>query len=225
MQRGGVQYLLAILACLATTACYQPNQGEQAYVPKTQAVALMEDALAAVQGGDQARALTLLDQAIEVDPGFAALYRDRALLLAQFGRYDEAIASIGQAIERSDDPGEALLAKGIFLERKGDAKAARETYAEASKALVEAAPNPADDLRRRLAWATSEYLRGGIPGGVRAINDVLARYPEHPLVEMYKVRILADRRESLLAVNLLPVPDTTGAEAGAETSAGAQEEN
>jgi tetratricopeptide (TPR) repeat protein len=197
--------MLAVAAALATTACYQPAEtGGTDHVPKIQAAALVEEALATVETGDLEKALRLLGEAIEVDPEFAVPYQDRALLLAQLGRLSEAIASIEDAIIRSSDPGEALLAKGILLEQDSRMTEAKEAYAAASDALAQPAADPAKDLRRRLAWAHAEYLLKGMPGGVRAINDVLARYPGQPLAEMYRVRILANRRETMLGLHAQP---------------------
>lgn len=204
MGRGALQRILGVAACLAAAACYEAAPPRPAYNPKLEALDLAEAALIAVERGHTAEALRLLDEAIAIDPGYAAPHQDRALLLAQLGRNEEAIAALDDAMARGADPGEPLLAKGILLEIAGRADEAKAAYAAASEALAQPAPDPAQDLRRRIAWAHAEYLHRGMPAGVRAITEVMTRYPGHPVAERYRVRMLANRRETLLVMPFQP---------------------
>lgn len=200
MGRAVWQRWAGVMACVMATACYESGTSTRGYVPKTQAVDLVQDALAAAEDARLEDAAQLLEKAIEVDPEYAIPYRDLALVRAELGHMGEALRRIDQAIARSEAPGEALLAKGIFLERSGETAQAREAYAAASEILENQPADPADDLKRRLAWVHAEYLRAGKPAGLRAVNAVRMDYPNHPVVELYRSRIRKDWRTSFLQV-------------------------
>lgn len=196
--------LLALALCPGLVACYAPERREPGHTPATHALERVEQALEAARAGEHARALELLDEAIGADPEYAVPYRDKALVLADLGHFEDAVAAMDQAIERAPDDPEAHLARGVFLERTGDVGRAKEAYAEAVRRYEAGTRDPARDLQHGLGLAHARYLMDGLGAGVRAVDEVLRRYPDNALALAYRHRMLAGMRDTFLTIQLAP---------------------
>jgi tetratricopeptide (TPR) repeat protein len=219
MLRGLHIPLLALALCPGLVACYAPDRREPAHTPAMRALERVEQALDAARDGDHARALVLLDEAIEADPAYAVPYRDKALVLADLGRFEDAVAAMDRAIEQAPDDPEAHLARGVFLERTGAVGRAKEAYAEAVRLYEAGTRDPARDLRHGLGLAHARYLMDGLGAGVRAVDEVLRRYPDNTLALAYRHRMITGMRDTFLMVRM-----AHGNGARAETTENEEEE-
>lgn len=101
---------------IAVTALgdYERVEGEKKEQARQSAPAYFTAALALEHKGDFKNAMILLEQGLEFDPELKGAQRMRALILAQDGRWEEALAS-ARLMGRNDDPDRlaALLEKII----------------------------------------------------------------------------------------------------------------
>lgn len=84
---------------------------------------LRASSLVAWLDGDNARAIRLIDKAIEKGPNFDGYYWIRGRIRAGMGRYDEALADIRRAVELSDEP------KSLFVVAQIEAASGQLTQA------------------------------------------------------------------------------------------------
>ena len=98
--------------------------------------------------GDFAGALECRNELVERQPDNAVRRVDRAQVLAQLQRYEEAIADLDAALQQIGPSSSLLKDKGLFLRRAGRPQEAVRTYRKAIDL------NPADaDLRAALGDA------------------------------------------------------------------------
>lgn len=102
--------------------------------------ALNQAGLAALQGGDAHRAVTLLRQAVAADPAAAPLWFNLATALGASGDEAGEEAALIDALARDPYLPQALLGLGRLLEVRGDAFAAGEHYRRLVAAVDPAAP-------------------------------------------------------------------------------------
>lgn len=204
---------LILLLLPALAGCYAPERPTQ-YTPKTLALELTESAVAKVEAGALEEALTLLDQAIAEDPGYPLPYKNKAAVLGKLDRFPEAADTLTALLKRYPDDADAYLAQGVFQERSGNKAEARICYATAAEKYAALPDRPETDLERRLALVQCAYLLSGRAEALKAINEVLAKYPENDLAMKFKYRILGDQREAFLAGGLNAREETsTGTDA------------
>ena len=181
--------------------CYSPERVKE-YAPKTHAVELTQQAMAAVNEGGLEQALLLLNQAIEEDPGYPLPYKNKAALLGRMSRFQDAADALTELLKRYPADADAYLAQGIFHERNGNRAEAKVCYASALEKYTVVPEDPESDLARRLSMVQCTYLLNGRAEALKAINAVLEKYQENELARKFKYRILADQRESFLAGGL-----------------------
>ena len=75
-------------------------------------------------------AFTVYEQAIQVDPKKSLAYFNKAYILSEFKRYDEALAAIEQAV-RVDHTGYSYIGKGEFLRSLGRYEEAKQAFEQA----------------------------------------------------------------------------------------------
>jgi tetratricopeptide (TPR) repeat protein len=177
------------LPLLGLGGCYAETGRKPVYVPKTRALELHRDAVAAAAGRDYERALTLADAALKEDEGYGDAALTRAVVLAQSGKLEEAAAAYADVARQWDDHPEAHIMRGIVLEKLGRRDEAGEAYAR-GMADFEARAGNRPKPREELMHALSVYLHRGDSAGLVAFNALLGKYPDYrPAMEL-KQRIL-----------------------------------
>ena len=110
-----------------------------------QARQLLSDASKALALGEVEPAITLLDRAVALDPGFAEAWNRRATVLFMIGRHEESIADIERVLVLEPRHYGALAGLGQILVRQDEPEGALIAF-EAALAI-----NPHLDRIRRLA--------------------------------------------------------------------------
>jgi tetratricopeptide (TPR) repeat protein len=131
--------------------------------PSLAALKKLVQAYDAENRGDSERALALLDDAIALDPEFAAAYRKRGAILGNFGRVAEAVAALEAALENPDrlTDYERYHTEALHAFATGDISGAISAY----RTLVEMDPDDAAALNnlslpyaRNGDWARAEEV-------------------------------------------------------------------
>lgn len=117
--------------------------------------------------GDEApqEALAELDRLQERNPDFASIPAQKALLLSKLGYMDQAVESMGRAVELSPENLNYKYNLAIILDKKGD----RENAASLYRMLIEASlkggkvPASLDTMQKRLNYISSTLVAGRAP--------------------------------------------------------------
>ena len=181
------------LPFLALAGCYAETARKPVYVPKTRALELHRDAVAAAASKDYGRALTLVDAALKEDEGYGDAAITRAVVLAQSGMLEEAAAAYADVARQWDDHPEAHVMRGIVLEKLGRRDEAGEAYAR-GLAGFEARAGNRPKPREELMHALSVYLHRGDSAGLVALNALLGKYPDYKPAMELKRRVLSGDR-------------------------------
>ena len=181
------------LAPLVFAGCYAETGRDPAYVPKTRALELHRDAVAAAAAKEYGRALTLADAALKEDAGYGDAALTRAVILAQSGKLEEAAAAYEDVAGRWADHPEAHVMRGIVLEKLGRRDEAGGAYAQGLagfEARIAHRPKP----REELMHALTVYLHRGDSAGLVAFNALLGKYPDYQPAMELKQRVLKGDR-------------------------------
>lgn len=133
---------------LANIVSLLGKEGEAAYhyaeasrLDPTDKDAMLEEArIASDIGGDFKRALELYDRALRIDPKDPLLHRGRGKVLAELGRFDEAIPAMAEAARLAPKDAIVHYHRATILAKAGDKPGAAESF----KRATELAPNDAD---------------------------------------------------------------------------------
>ncbi len=181
--------IAAIAVGLLVAGCYQETQRPRdAYVPKTHAQQLNNQAMDALKADRNDEAVQLLSQAVEEDPRFAQAYVNKAVALGRLGRFEETLGLLATATQLEPDLADAYLFRGVFAERLQKTDDALNSYAKAATLLTaKMKETPAPDLATSRAIAL--YLGTGKVQGLEAFNAVLAQYPDYSRARFLREKI------------------------------------
>jgi len=185
--------LAASVALLMLAGCGSPPPPDEGYIPKIYAVEQQEKAAIALRDGNEAEAEAAADRAIEHDPGYAPPYIAKATVLARRNDLAGAKAVLDTCLAQQPAFAEAHLLRGALQEELKQPDAARADYEHAVTgyaALVEKDPANTENI---LKHAIAEYLRGGT-AGIRAINQMVANFPDDTLARFVRERMVAQDR-------------------------------
>lgn len=188
-----------LLAALALSGCYEAvSPAPEPYIPKTYAVERNRLAMEAIKANRIEDALEYAEQAIREDPLFYQAYLNKANMLARQGLYWGAAETLNTIIGLRMDVPQAVVFRGIFLEQAGDLREARACYARAVS-IIDAQIAAGDTLPETAVHrAIALYLLRGKVNGVRALNDILEKYPGYATARFLKERMLSDDREYIM---------------------------
>jgi len=162
------------------------------------AIEAYESATTAMRAGDTAAALTDARRAHEADPEFDEAALLLASLLGREGDFDEALALCAEVSARMPDLVQAHLLQGILWDRSGDSDAARQSYDAALRGFAALPDRERNRPETGLQEALATFLRHGKLEGVRAVNRVLAAYPDYGPAAYVKACMLDKDRGFLL---------------------------
>jgi tetratricopeptide (TPR) repeat protein len=188
-------WLLPLLWSLC--GCYDAPP-ETTYTPKTQAVTAYDAAQGALTSGNTEEALAQARAAYESDPAFDAAAFLLASLLGRARQFDEALALCGDLTARSPNFVQAHLLQGILWDRSGNSDAANISYDAALRGFAALAQPERARPETGLYEALTTFLRHGKLAGVKAINRVLATYPDYEAALYVKSCMLDKERGFLL---------------------------
>ena len=147
---------------------------------------LSRDARQALAMGDAGRAVSLLGQALDMEPASTGLWLNYAAALRQSGDIPAALVAVDQALTLEPRAFAALLMKGALLERAGDDVEAGRFYGlallfkdaasddAATRAALQRAEAVNADYRRRMAEAVDAGVAAADPSG--ALNPNARRF-------------------------------------------------
>ena len=125
------------------------------------------------RSGDYQGAIVDLTKAIEIDPKYAAAYKNRGLAKSNLGNYQEAIADYNKAIEIYNPQDDVAYNNRGYAKRKlGDYQGAIADYTKA----IEINPKYVRAYNRR-GW--TKYLQGDFQGALLDSNKALQISPDH----------------------------------------------
>ncbi len=104
--------------------------------------------LASIDKTYAGKTLTAMGQAIKLAPTDPKLYYNKAIILGQLDKNDEAIQALEKAIQLKPNYKEAYLALSLFLFDKGETEKA----VQATKAVFKFIPNDQDALKQLQDW-------------------------------------------------------------------------
>jgi tetratricopeptide (TPR) repeat protein len=188
-------WLLPLL--LTLSGCYDDPR-EVTYTPKTQAVTAYEAAQSALISGDNDEARAQARAAYAADPAFDAATFLLASLLGRAGQFDEALALCDALTTRSPNFVQAHLLQGILWDRSGNSDAANTSYDAALRCFAALSESERARPETGLYEALTTFLRHGKLEGVKAINRVLASYPDYESALYVKSCMLDKDRGFLL---------------------------
>ena len=172
---------------------------EQDQSPESKALELFNQAKVAIAEDNQSEAMSLLDEAIELDPQ-AMYYLEKGDLLYLQRRFDGALIAYEQAQARDDDLPEAYLAAALahqqlreFTLAMADLDEAAELFWQVVDEYENREADPALDDRHdrdrmieaRAHLAHISMLRGDREAAVEAINLLRDEYPDHSVVHHF----------------------------------------
>lgn len=194
LRRFSCQAIFAGVFSLALLGCYEEGDEETGYTPKVYAYANNQEALAELRSGRAEAALAAVNRAIDDDPGYAQAYRTKAAILARLGLHEEGTAVLKSLTGLQPDLAEAHMALGIFLESGGAGKESRAAYAQAVKLYEAQAGSGALLPEAGVNFAIASFMLKGKISGIRAIDKVVAAYPEYRPALLVKNQILLGSR-------------------------------
>jgi tetratricopeptide (TPR) repeat protein len=93
--------------------------------------ALLAQAMKASAANETGTALAILDNVIEVHPGYAEAWNKRATIYFLIGRYNDSLKDIDKVLELEPRHFGALSGRGMIKRRQNDLAAARAAFEEA----------------------------------------------------------------------------------------------
>jgi tetratricopeptide (TPR) repeat protein len=177
--------------------CYDEPR-ESGYTPKTEAVTAYDAAQSALKAGDTDEALARARAAYGADPDFDAAAFLLASLQGRAGQFEEALALCGTLTARSPNFVQAHLLQGILWDRSGNSDAANTSYDTALRCFAALTEPERARPESGLYEALTTFLRHGKLEGVKAINQVLAKYPDYDAALYVKSCMLDKDRGFLL---------------------------
>jgi Zn-dependent membrane protease YugP len=178
IQINELDYLPLTALVIAVATVWWAFSGGKRKVPVRSAADANIEGMARFQAGDLAGAISLIDEALRLDPGMASAHYNRAIVLFYQGRQPEALASINAIFGSRPEEVEPLIGiadpwyfRGLMRLDQGDFPGAIE---DLSQAYNLEPSDPATLLcNRGLAW-----LRlGKLDRALQDTNDALALAP------------------------------------------------
>ncbi len=199
-----------LLIAAVVGGCYEEHKPpRETYVPKLHAQELNNLAMSALRAEKYDEALSLVSQAVEDDPRFYQAQINKANILGKIGRFEEAVSVLTQAIAVKPDFAQAYLFQGVYLEKTNKKLEAQASYARAAE-LFARDMNETPLPETALCKAIAVYLGTGKVGGVTALNETIARYPDYVPARFLREKVLKGDRDYfmwwLAEQNNRPVP-------------------
>jgi tetratricopeptide (TPR) repeat protein len=151
-------------------------------VRRTPATVGPREALAEVYGalGEQRRAIDELEALSALEPARPERLVAVALAQSSAGRADQAIATLGRAMERFPDALPVYAALGHVWLAQAEASGERVAVIKAVEALSQAAVHPSSTSEALSDLGRALLLAGDIPGSERTLRQAVTRLPAAP---------------------------------------------
>ncbi len=153
------------------------------------------------QADHEEEAMTLLERAVAVDPGFADAYEALGVILGRHERYDEAIGWMRRLLDADPDSVMAHTNMSLYHMRSGRIEEAEEEARQA--ALAEMRHRRADEHRRQAEREAAERRRVETARREEMFRQVLELDPEDPLANFGMGELLLERGDHADAVRHL----------------------
>lgn len=192
-----VQWVLAGMVAAGTVFCGCAPEASPpgAYTPNAYAVEQNSAALDAMRAGDLETALERANAAVGDDPDFREAWCNKANILGQLGRFDEAAAILENVTRRWPEFAQALVFQGIYLERLGRTNAADACYNRAADLFAAETENENAPPEIIMCLAVAEFLARGKVAGLRVINELLNTFPNYTAAHLVRRRIAEGDRD------------------------------
>lgn len=142
--------------------------------------------------------LAELDKAIELEPTHTGLYSNKANILLELQRDDEAIDILIQAIDVKPEFAEILTMIGFIYERQGETDVAQEWYKKALNAYEERIAEEQYVINSKINKAFLLFFTENENSAKEALIKLLNEYPENDEVKfLAEIFIDFDKEEFL----------------------------
>ncbi len=152
---------------------------------RTRAIGLNNKAVA-LFGTEPHKALRLLDDALAIDPSYVLGYSNKATLLSQLDRHEEAAEVMGQALKVKPDSVDVHWVQGWFWEKAGEIQKAQTSYKKAIALFDERLRINPSDSYARAHRAFVLYLTGDKVEALRILDEMLKETPDDLLAQSIK---------------------------------------
>ena len=143
-------------------------------------------------------ALSLIDEAVALDPQFFQAYANKAAILAALKREDEAIKTLGALLAKKPDYAQAYIPLGLLLERAGKPNEAAPHFRKALE-LYQQRPNDPDAAVQR---AIALFLLDDRAGADAAVKDILANDPHNSKAAAVKFKMEKGDRNAFIGIQM-----------------------
>lgn len=133
-------------------------------------------------------ALEAADRAIEVEPDQACGHHARALALCEMGQSQAALSPAEKAFELAGD----ARSRGTLVLVLLDCN----QLARAEQLIAEGLESDPQDFSCRLGRALAHYRRGNLKEARSALTELLAEFPENPVLLYWLASFSLERREA-----------------------------
>lgn len=151
-----------------------------------------------LRAGEATPALEKLEKALADDPLLYAAHMNKASLLAQLTRFEEALTVADDMIALEPGQPEAYILRGVFFENLDREDEAQTDYARALDRYETLAGEKTLAPEAQVNRAVTVFLLDGSIDGLRAINEVIETYPDFGSAQAVKERMLEGKRSEFL---------------------------
>ena len=186
---GTADSVVRVAVCVLLLAAGCSRNGEEEYDPSQRALELNNRAVRALAEGDLKAALAYATQAVGLDPRFYQAHANRAAILREQDRTQDAAAVLEALVAMRPSYVDAYVPLGLYLEaleREPEAESHYRKAVELYDARLEAEPG---DHRAAVNRAVAVYLLREPARALRGLRKVLAEEPEYEFAMAVKYRI------------------------------------
>ena len=147
-------------------------------------------------------ALVLLNNAIKLDAQYYLAYANKAMILASYKLYTQAIETLNYIIKIRPNYVEGIANQGFLYEKMGDLTKANEKYKEAIEAYLKRLNDPYKIMDGVAVQADIAFMLLFVDGKDKAlqlIDTIIARNPDNKTAKFMKGNITAFNREDFIS--------------------------
>ena len=187
---------LSMAVAVSFQACHFEDTGRSKSGKRE--VELNNSAVQALSDGRLDQALTLVDEAITLQPNFHEAYANKAAILRAMGRTDAACLALKKAIALEPKYADAYIPLGVLLEKDRKEREAAVQYRKAVELYGERLKEVPADSDAAVNLAIAHFLLRGNDAALAVLNNLLTRDPRNVQARAVKAQIESGDRETFL---------------------------
>ena len=197
--------LLLVAVCgipLVFAGCFSKQPKE--YRPSKEALDLNNRAVQCLAENQLAKALDLVNQAIQADPGFYKAQSNKAAIFSAMDNKAKAVETLQELLSKKPEYAEAYVPLALLFEKMGRKNEAPVYYQKAVELYdIRLAAN-ATDYDAAMDRALALFLLGQTREAGDALDKVLAKDPHNTLATVMKPRFQSGDRNAFMTPLSVP---------------------